>query len=120
MNHVLLCTDLDRTLLPNGSQPESPGARALFHQLASHEQLTLAYVSGRDRALVEAAIEQYQLPRPDYVIADVGTSIYTVSGDEWQFWPTWHRLIVVLRVLEILFLLLLPLLLVAAVAVLSN
>ena len=33
--HLLLCTDLDRTLLPNGEQPESPPARALFARPAS-------------------------------------------------------------------------------------
>ena len=27
---LLLCTDLDRTLIPNGPQPESPRARAAF------------------------------------------------------------------------------------------
>ncbi len=91
MNRLLLCTDLDRTLLPNGSQPESPGARDYFRQLAEHGQLTLAYVSGRHRALVEEAIEQYRLPRPDFVIGDVGTSIYTVSGEEWRFWEAWQR-----------------------------
>ncbi|MEJ2621733.1 MAG: haloacid dehalogenase, partial [Candidatus Thiodiazotropha sp.] len=30
---LLLCTDLDRTLIPNGSQPESAGAREAFKQL---------------------------------------------------------------------------------------
>ncbi|MCI5126782.1 MAG: haloacid dehalogenase, partial [Candidatus Electrothrix sp. AR5] len=31
---LLVCTDLDRTLLPNGPQPESPGARPAFAALA--------------------------------------------------------------------------------------
>ena len=33
MRPLLLCTDLDRTLLPNGTAPESPRARALFRFL---------------------------------------------------------------------------------------
>ncbi len=35
MKHdILLCSDLDRTLLPNGPQSESPGARRLLQRLA--------------------------------------------------------------------------------------
>ena len=46
--HLLLCTDLDRTLIPNGPQPESAQAREHFARFAAHPQVTLAYVSGRD------------------------------------------------------------------------
>ena len=53
---LLICTDLDRTLLPNGVQPESPGARRRFAALASRPEVTLVYVTGRHRALVEQAI----------------------------------------------------------------
>ena len=38
---ILICTDLDRTLLPNGKQPESPGARAAFTRLVSRPEVTL-------------------------------------------------------------------------------
>ncbi|MDZ4201351.1 MAG: HAD-IIB family hydrolase [Gallionella sp.] len=89
MKKYLLCTDLDRTLIPNGAQPESPDARALFRCLAAREEVTLAYVSGRHRALIEQAITDYGLPRPDYAIADVGSTIYQVNGDNWQPWNDW-------------------------------
>ena len=36
---ILLCCDLDRTLIPNGPQPESPGARPLLRALAHHPGL---------------------------------------------------------------------------------
>ncbi len=93
-NKLLLCSDLDRTLIPNGSQAESPQARDLFKQLVSHADITLAYVTGRDQALVEEAINFYQLPTPDYVIADVGASIYQLhrhndSNIVWQEWAAW-------------------------------
>lgn len=78
---LLVCTDLDRTLIPNGTQSESRGARARFSQFASHPEVTLAYVSGRHRALVEKAIASYRLPIPDFVIGDVGTTIYHVGKD---------------------------------------
>lgn len=88
---LLLCTDLDRTLLPNGPQPESPQARPLFSRLAAHAGVSLAYVTGRHRALVLEAIEQYQLPLPDYVIGDVGSSIYRIRKGEWQPWQAWQE-----------------------------
>jgi sucrose-6-phosphatase len=88
---ILICTDLDRTLLPNGRQPESPGARATFSHLVSRPEVTLAYVSGRHRELVEDAIQEYELPLPDWVIGDVGTTIYRVDSGEWLHWSEWEQ-----------------------------
>ena len=90
---LLLCTDLDRTLIPNGPQPETAQAREYFAMLVAQPQVTLAYVTGRHRQLVEQAIEQYDLPRPDFVIADVGSSVYRLSGNDWEYQPAWERLI---------------------------
>jgi sucrose-6F-phosphate phosphohydrolase len=88
---LLICTDLDRTLIPNGPQSESPSARESFSRLAQRTEVTLAYVSGRHRALVEQAISNYHLPTPDYVIGDVGTTIYQVAGlNDWQRLATWE------------------------------
>ncbi|MEN8132409.1 MAG: HAD-IIB family hydrolase [Pseudomonadota bacterium] len=87
---LFLCTDLDRTLLPNGPQPETPRARKRFAHLASRPQVTIAYVTGRHRALVEAAMIDYALPLPDYVLADVGTTIYEVTESGWQVWSEWQ------------------------------
>ncbi|MFA5371553.1 MAG: HAD-IIB family hydrolase [Sideroxydans sp.] len=85
----LLCTDLDRTLIPNGPQPESPAARERFRRLVGREEVTLAYVSGRHRALIEQAIAEYHLPQPDFVIADVGSSVYRIADGVWQQWDEW-------------------------------
>lgn len=93
MSRLLLCTDLDRTLLPNGSEPESPQARKKFSQLIEHPQVTLVYVTGRHQQLVVQAIEEYQLPQADYVIADVGSTIYELSGEDWHHQQGWERLI---------------------------
>jgi sucrose-6F-phosphate phosphohydrolase len=88
---LLLCTDLDRTLLPNGPQPESENARNLFSRLVSLPGVTLAYVTGRHRELVKEAIKLYQLPQPDFVIADVGSTIYELQGNDWHHWEKWER-----------------------------
>lgn len=90
-DRLLICTDLDRTLIPNGAQPESPAARDHFGLLVARPEVTLAYVSGRDRALVEAALARYQLPLPDFVLGDVGTSIYHLGpGLDWQQQSIWE------------------------------
>jgi len=88
---LLLCSDLDRTLLPNGNQPESPEARPHLRRLVQCPDLILAYVSGRNIDLIEAAIEQYQLPHPHYALADVGTSIYRWQGGDWRLWESWRQ-----------------------------
>ncbi|MEB3331783.1 MAG: HAD-IIB family hydrolase [Synechococcaceae cyanobacterium] len=93
MPDFLLCTDLDRTLLPNGEAPESPEARRLFGRVAGREDVHLAYVTGRDRQLVEEAIEQYALPAPDWLIADVGTSLYRVQQGRWQRSADWDAVL---------------------------
>lgn len=88
---LLICTDLDRTLIPNGPQSESADARAHFATLAARPEVMLAYVTGRHRALVEQAITNYRLPVPDYVVGDVGTTIYRV-GDSgtWTLLSDWE------------------------------
>ena len=88
---LLLCTDLDRTLIPNGPAPESKRARQHFATLVAHPEVCLVYVSGRDRALVEQAIRDYALPPPDFVIGDVGTTIYTTEGGDWRVWQSWRK-----------------------------
>ena len=87
---LLVCTDLDRTLVPNGFEPESPDARKWFRRIALLPEVTLAYVTGRDKQLVRDGIREYELPIPDFVIADVGSSIYACSGREWRLFPGWQ------------------------------
>jgi len=89
MSKILVCTDLDRTLIPNGFQPESDGARGHFSCFVSREAVSLAFVSGRHLQLIEQAIDQYQLPVPDYAIADVGSTIYRRDNERWHVWQAW-------------------------------
>ena len=90
---LLLCTDLDRTLLPNGPQPESEQSRERFSLLVARQEVTLVYVTGRDRSLVQQAIKIFQIPEPDFVIADVGSSIYKISDGDWRHWQEWDEAI---------------------------
>jgi len=91
MRRLLICTDLDRTLIPNGTQPESAGARERFASLAERPEVTLVYVSGRHRELLEAAIADYALPVPDFAIGDVGTTIYEIGEQrKWRHQADWE------------------------------
>ncbi len=91
MKTILLCSDLDRTLIPNGEQPESPKARDYLSRLASHREIRLAYVSGRNKHLVEKAIAKYALPEPEFVIGDVGSTLYRVEESRWHLDKKWQE-----------------------------
>ncbi len=86
---LLLCTDMDRTIIPNGFEPEHPDARKRFKQFCSNAGVTLVYVTGRHIALVKHAIHNYALPEPRYVISDVGTKIYQMINNQWSEMPEW-------------------------------
>ncbi len=91
MKQLLVCTDLDRTLIPNGPQPESADARQHFAALVMRPEVLLAYVTGRHRMLVQQAIDYYQLPAPDFVIGDVGTTIYRLGPQQtWTCDASWE------------------------------
>ena len=86
---ILLATDLDRTLLPNGLQEESPGARERFRSLVGHEEIILIYVSGRSEDLIRESIATFNIPLPAYAIGDVGTTIFRTGTGAWTPLRTW-------------------------------
>ena len=83
--------DMDRTVLPNGNQEESPQARERLRKLARRPEMLLVYVSGRRRQLQIDAIHEYDLPQPAFGVADVGTSIYEVANGQWTIVRAWHE-----------------------------
>ena len=90
LSKLLLCTDMDRTIIPNGFQPEHPDARKRFRQFCANAGVTLVYVTGRHIALVKEAIHNYALPEPNYVISDVGTKIYQLINNQWSEMTEWE------------------------------
>lgn len=90
MHRLLLCTDMDRTIIPNGRQPEHPDTKKRFHQLCGLPEVTLVYVTGRHLQLVKQAIADYDLPKPDYAITDVGTKIYKWDQGQWSEMLAWQ------------------------------
>ena len=90
-DRLLLCTDLDRTLIPNGTAPEDVRARPMFSKLCRHPGVILVYVTGRDRHLVLDAITHYDLPQPGYAVTDVGSTIYQIANGDWSMLEAWTR-----------------------------
>ncbi len=88
---LLLCTDMDRTVIPNGSQPETPGSREWFLRLCQDQRICLVYVTGRDKRLVKQALAEYQLPVPDFAITDVGSMIYQINDAIWEPVALWQQ-----------------------------
>lgn len=69
---MLLATDLDGTFL--AGDPED--RLNLYQTIAAHPEIRLAYVTGRSLEAVLPLLADPTLPQPDYIIADVGASLY--------------------------------------------
>lgn len=75
---LVLATDLDGTFAGG-----SPGdRRRLQHILADHVDALLLYVTGRSVAATRRLMVEAPLPRPDVLIADVGTTV--VRGGDFE------------------------------------
>jgi len=85
----ILATDLDRTLLPNGSWEHDSEAIELFNDLTEQNQVLVVYVTGRNLDLTEQAIHQYGVRHPNILCGDVGTSIRKYEHGEWLFDEGW-------------------------------
>jgi len=85
----ILATDLDRTLLPNGSWPSDPSAIELFNKLTEKHDVLVVYVTGRNLKLTENAIKEFGVRHPNILCGDVGTSIRKYENGEWKFDDGW-------------------------------
>ena len=75
MNIKALATDLDGTLIPLDADPQQQQALRKIEAVLAEHNLSLLFVTGRHFASVQQAMQQHQLPQPDWVICDVGTTI---------------------------------------------
>ena len=72
----ILATDLDGTLIPLSEDPRNTADLSLLAAQLTRHDVTLIYITGRHFALAAVAIEEHRLPQPDWLICDVGTSIF--------------------------------------------
>lgn len=85
----ILATDLDRTLLPNGSWPVDEKAIALFNEWTAKQGVLVVYVTGRNLNLTEKAIREYGVRFPDILCGDVGTTIRHYENGNWSMDQGW-------------------------------
>jgi sucrose-6-phosphatase len=76
---TIVATDLDRTLFPNGGQ-EYDNTMADFTRLIEKNGITLVYVTGRNEEQALKGMERYSPPEPKYLVAEVGTRVYSFVG----------------------------------------
>lgn len=80
-----LASDLDGTLIPVSNDAAGrEGIRRFRDACANQRAVTLVYVTGRHFALALDGISSWQLPEPQVLICDVGTSIYRRTQGAWH------------------------------------
>ncbi len=72
---ILIVSDIDGTLLPNGKHEGGGSLKVLFKKIKKLEH-RLVYATGRSLEHTQSAIAEYALEKPDYLVAEVGTRIY--------------------------------------------
>jgi glucosylglycerol-phosphate synthase len=89
---MLLATDLDGTFLAGTDEDR----QRLYQLINRHPQIQLAFVTGRGLESVRPLLSDPILPRPDYIICDVGATvvdgqtlqpIQPLQSDIDQTWP---------------------------------
>jgi HAD superfamily hydrolase (TIGR01484 family) len=75
---LVLATDLDGTFLGG---PEEDRAQFYRWIEANRERVGLIFVTGRDPGFISDLTRRRGVPRPDFAIADVGTTIAAVTHD---------------------------------------
>lgn len=78
---TVLATDLDGTLIPLDNDPIQQRDLQCLKKHFQSQADTLVFVTGRHLESALQAIDEHLLPKPDWIICDVGTSIYHYPND---------------------------------------
>lgn len=76
-----LATDLDGTLIPLPNSDRNQQDLTTLQEIVHANGLTFLYVTGRSPHLVQQVMVECQLPLPQWIICDVGTTILKVLPD---------------------------------------
>lgn len=89
----ILATDLDKTLLPNGSAPYD-GTIPLLKDLIEQYDIDIVYVTARRVAnVVSSVMTRYTPPQASYIIGAVGAEMYDCTGDKMLEVDAWKQCI---------------------------
>lgn len=96
--HFILATDLDGTFL----ETVNPEQDVLYRFIRrNRKKIQLIFVTGRGLESVLPLLSEKQIPRPDYIIADVGATFFDVRNQTYihdlqmefdQIWPGYHNI----------------------------
>jgi len=73
---MLLATDLDGTFLAGATAKRT----RLYRKVGSHPEISVVWVTGRGLEAVLPLLSDPALPRPEYVICDVGATVVRTSN----------------------------------------
>lgn len=82
---AVLATDLDGTLIPLPGEAENASALEVIRREREGRGFKLVYATGRHLESVREAMEGSGLPEPDWMVCDVGSSIYGRVGNTGQY-----------------------------------
>jgi sucrose-6F-phosphate phosphohydrolase len=86
-----LASDLDGTLIPLPDTAQNEEDLIRLNKLREIHDFILIFATGRSFQSVLHAIEQHKLPIPDWIICNVGTSIYEKTGDSFSERFAYHE-----------------------------
>lgn len=81
---VIIATDLDRTLIPNGDE-KYDGTLPIFKKIIQRDNFKTVYITGRTLKQIKPAIHKYSLPWPHYILTNVGCRIYRFDKHKERF-----------------------------------
>lgn len=87
----VLATDLDGTLIPLPHCPNNNDDLLKLKKALADAGTTLVFATGRHYESVVEAMEQYQLPTPDWIVCDVGSAIYKRIGAEFEVYTAYEN-----------------------------
>lgn len=87
----VLATDLDGTLIPLPEQANHVRDLDILREAVTSKERTLIFATGRHLESVQAAIEEYHLPEPDWMICDVGSRTLKGQNGAWEDFDLYTR-----------------------------
>lgn len=87
----VLATDLDGTLIPLPGDEQNRADLERLRGYLAVNAMTLAFVTGRHLAIAVEVMAEHELPRPDWIICDVGTTIYREATGGWEEVAEYHE-----------------------------
>lgn len=88
---ALIVCDLDRTLIPNGTEPDDSSLSKFYQLIAGRTDITLAYATGRNLALFKQAEVDFGIKKPDFLLGAVGTEVFKNTADGLKIDPDWYK-----------------------------